>query len=143
MSLSARGRDTRHLFHKLTERAAMLRRDRLKTTRVAVALVAREGQLASSDGEPSHGVRLDVNDESDRASIAGCCSCGLQVFELGFEPPAQEVDCAAYGAFPRRRSARWRRFRSSESRRVRSVCVKVASRITRCLSHLARSASVI
>jgi hypothetical protein len=85
------------LFHELTEGAAMLCRDRVKTTRVAVALVAREGKLASSDGEPSPRVLLNVNDESDCACIAGSCPGVLQVFELRFEPPAQEANCAAYG----------------------------------------------
>jgi hypothetical protein len=86
------------LFHKLTERAAMLCRDRVETTRVAVALVAREGELASSDGEPSPGVLLNVNDESDRTRITGSRSCGLHVFELRFEPSAEEADRATDGA---------------------------------------------
>ena len=121
----------------------MLCGDRVKTTCVAVALVAGEGESASADGEPSPGVWLDISHESDRARVTGSGSCGLEVFKLHFEPSAQKVDGAAYGAFPRRRSARWRRFRSTESRRVRSACVKVTSRVARCLSHLNRSARVI
>jgi hypothetical protein len=138
-----RGHVLRRLLHKLAKRAAMLRRDRVETTRVAVALVRREWELTSADGEPSHGVWLDVNDESNRARIAGSCSCGLEIVELRFEPSAQEADCAAYAAFPRKRSARWRRLRSNESRRVRSEGVKVASRSARCSSHITRSARVI
>jgi hypothetical protein len=66
----------------------VLDRDRVETTRVAVALVAWEGKLASSDGEPSAQFWLDVNHESDRARIAGGGSRGLMVFELRFEPSA-------------------------------------------------------
>jgi hypothetical protein len=121
----------------------VLDRDRVETTRVAVALVAWEGKLASAHSEPSARLWLDVNHESDRARIAGSGSRGLAVFELRFEPSAQEIDGAGYGAFSRSRSARCRRFRSRESRRVRSACVKVASRIARCLSHFTRSARVI
>jgi hypothetical protein len=121
----------------------MLCGDRAKTTCVAVALVAREWELAPAYREPAAGAWLDVDDEPDRARIARCCSCSLLVCELRFEPSAQEMDCAAYGAFPSRRSARWRRVRSNESRRVRSACVKVASRIARCSFHLTRSARVI
>lgn len=121
----------------------MVCRDRVKTTCVAVALVAREWEVAPADREPPIRIRLDVDDEADRARIAGCCACGPAVCELRFEPPEQELDRAAYGGFPRRRSARWRRFRSNESRRVRSACVKLASRFARCLFHRTRSARVI
>ena len=62
-------------------------RDRVETTCVAVALVAWEGELASSDGEPSRGVLLNVNNESDRARIAGSCSCGVHVFERASNRP--------------------------------------------------------
>jgi hypothetical protein len=120
----------------------MLGRNRVKTTCVAVALVPR-GELASAYREPPLRARLHVDDESDSACAAGCCSCALLVCELRFEPSEPEVDCAAYGAFPSRRSARWRRVRSNESRRVRSARVKVASRIERCSFHLTRSARVI
>jgi hypothetical protein len=121
----------------------VLDRDRVETTRVAVALVAWEGKAASADGEPSARLCLNLDHESDRARIAGGGFRGLEVFELRFEPSVQEVDDAGYGAFSRRRSARWRRFRSTESRRARSACVKAASRVARCLSHFTRSARVI
>ena len=121
----------------------MLCRDRVKTTCVAVALVAREWKLASAYREPPRAAGLDVDDEPQRARIAGCCSCGLLVYELRFEPSEEELDCGAYGALPRRRSARWRRCRSKESRRVHSAGVKVASSMARCLFHLTRSTRVI
>ena len=73
----------------------MFCRDRVETTRVAVSLVAREGELASSDGQPSARVLLNVNKEADRTRIASSCSCGLQVFELRLEPSAQETNRAA------------------------------------------------
>ena len=76
----------------------MSHRDRVETTRVAVALVAWEGELASSDGEPSRGALLNLNNESDRARVAGSCSCGVHVFELCFEPSAHEANCAAQGS---------------------------------------------
>ena len=91
-------RDSHGLFHELTERAAVLRRDRAETARVPVALVAREGQLSSSDREPARGSLLNVDDESHRARIAGGGSCGFHVLELRFEPSAQEAHRAAYGA---------------------------------------------
>jgi hypothetical protein len=114
----------------------------METARVAVALVRWERELASSDREPLLGVSLDLNYEPNRPRIAGCRSRGLFFPELRFEPPAQEAN-RAYDTFPRRRSARWRRLRSNESRRVRSACVNVASRTARCLSHLTRSVRVI
>ena len=66
----------------------MLCRDRVETTRVAVALVVWERELASSDAQPSRGLFMYVNNESDRARIAGGCSCGAHVVELCFEPSA-------------------------------------------------------
>ena len=76
----------------------MSQRDRMETTRVAVALVAWEGELASSDGEPSRGVLPNVDNEPDRTRISGSCSCGVHVGELCFEPSVHDTNCAAYRA---------------------------------------------
>jgi hypothetical protein len=90
----------------------------VETTRVAVSLVAREGELASSDGEPSAGVLLNVNNEADGVRIASSCSCGLQVIELRFEPSTQEANRAASGAVIARRR-RGSSHQRRESRRCR------------------------
>lgn len=83
------------LFHELSECAAISCRDRVQATRVAVALVTREGESASSDGEPSLCVLLNVDNESHRTRIARSRLCRLRVFELRFEPSAQETHCGA------------------------------------------------
>lgn len=70
----------------------------METTRVAVALVAWEGELTSSDGEPSRGALLNVHNEPDRTRISGSCSCGVHIGELRFEPSVQDTNCAAYRA---------------------------------------------
>ena len=70
----------------------------METTRVAVALVAWERKLASSDGEPSRGALLNVDYEPDRTCISGSCSCGVHVGEMRFEPSVQDTNCAAYRA---------------------------------------------
>lgn len=73
----------------------MLCRNGMEAARIAVALVPGEGQVTSSDSQPSAGVRLNIHDEPDRARIAGGRSCSLLLVELCFEPSAKEPDPAA------------------------------------------------
>ena len=75
------------LFHELAECTAMLGRNRVETTGVTVTLVAGKWESASRDGDPSRGVLLNLDGESDRARIAGSCLCGVHVCELRLEPP--------------------------------------------------------
>ena len=103
------GQDIWRLLDELAERAAVLCRNRVKTTCVAVALVAGKWELAPADREPPARAWLDSDHEPDRARVTGCCACGPPVCELRFEPSEEELDLVAYSAFPRRRSARWRR----------------------------------
>ena len=67
----------------------MLLRDRVQPTRIAVALVARERQSSPSYGEPAQSVLIDVNDESDGASITSGCSCRIEILELRLEASAE------------------------------------------------------
>ena len=85
----------RGLLHESTEHAAVLCRDRVEPACVAVALVTRERELASADGEPSPHTFLHVDDEPNRSGIAGSCFRRLHVVELCFEASAQEPDGSA------------------------------------------------
>ena len=83
-------------MHELAERTAMLCRDRVQTTRVAVALVAGEREFGSSEDEPAAGrLSWGVDSEPGPARIAGSCSCGVHVLELSFEPSAHEANLVA------------------------------------------------
>ena len=84
-------------MHELAERTAMLCRDRLEPTRVAVALVAGEREFGSSEDEPAlRRLTRDVDSEPGAARIAGSCACGVQVLEPSFEPSAHEANVGAY-----------------------------------------------
>jgi hypothetical protein len=110
-------------MHKLAERTAMVCRDRVETTRVAVAVVAGEGESGSSDDKPALGrFSRDVNNEPSSARIAGSCSCCVHVLELSFESSAHKAylvaDAAACGVTDARRHQR------RESRRRRRSWVQ-------------------
>ena len=70
-------------------------RDRVQPTRVAVPLVAREGQSAPSHGQPAQSVLVDVDDESDGASVASGCPCCIEIGELRLEASAEQSDGTA------------------------------------------------
>ena len=73
----------------------MLSCDRVQPTRIAVTLVAGEGQSPPSYCEPPKTLLVDVNDESDGASVTSGCSCRIEILELGFEAPAEQARDAA------------------------------------------------
>lgn len=91
------GHGFRRLFRKLSERAAMLRRDRVKATRIAVALVGREGEFAPADNEPAfRSLSRNVDHEPDSARIPCSRLRGVHGFELCFESSAYEATPVVY-----------------------------------------------
>jgi hypothetical protein len=86
------------LFHKSAEHSTVLMCDCTNATRVALAVVVRERQRASSDQKPPvRGFSRLIDDEANRACIAGSRSCRVDVLELGFESPAREGASAGSG----------------------------------------------
>ncbi len=86
-------------MHELAERTAMLGRDRMEPTRVAVPLVAGEREFGSSEDEPALGrFSRDIDSEPGPARIAGSCSRGVHILEPSFEPSAHEANVVAYPA---------------------------------------------
>ncbi|HEU5489174.1 MAG TPA: hypothetical protein VFU84_00145 [Gaiellaceae bacterium] len=80
------------LFDESTELAAVPRCDRVDATRIPIAFVVRKRELGSSDHSPPlGGLSRNIDDEPDRARIAGSCSRRLDVLEFGFKPPAREA----------------------------------------------------
>ena len=71
-------------------------RRRVETTRVTVALVAWEGESASSDGEPS-AASANVNNESDRARIAAAALAASTSSNRASNRPHTRRTGAAYG----------------------------------------------
>jgi len=70
----------------------------METTRVAVALVTREGEFASSEGEPSRAVLPKVYTESDGTRVARGRFGSVHAFELCFKAAAHEPIHAVRGA---------------------------------------------
>jgi hypothetical protein len=76
----------------LSGTTTVLRSDRAETTRVTVALVAREGKPASPYSDPACGVVPDIDDKPDGAAIAGGSSCAVRVLEPCFKASAHEAN---------------------------------------------------